>query len=301
MGNSYGNLNTSRAKLVFPGFDNESSKIENQINIIKVQQNIGIIASALIKVTPIPTPVTPAMLIISSLIKLLTDNEELKEALINSKIEEAVSNSAICEFKAELKAVENRLHRILDKNLTIEDKRLEVVPAIHSLEKMLEMMSDESHIFFKVPLISSPYLTSLAYVFIGFAKFTAKIIPSYRGHFRELIEKLLKTLNNYKYKCIRERLSLIKIETFIGCSAGDPDYEHFKCPIRHQNLLMRTVKGCILIDNLIRCKKKFLCDDYEGKNELSYCCPFTEYITTVKKKYSDEFNSIITLIKITEL
>jgi hypothetical protein len=298
MGNSYGNLNTSRAKLVFPGFDNESLKSENQTNFIKFQQNIGTIASTVIKATPIPGTTA---LIISSLIKLLTDNEALKEALIDSKIEEAVSESAIHEFKAELKAVENRHHRISDENLTVEDRKHEVVPEMHSLEKMLEMMSDESHIFFKVPLISSPYLISLATVFIEFAKLTVNITPSYRGHIRELIEKLLKTLNNYKHKCIRERLSLIKIETLIGYSPGDPDYEHFKCPIRHQNLLMRTVKGCILTDNLIRCKTKFLCDDYEGKYESSYCCPFTEYITTVKNIYSDKFDNIITLINNTEL
>ncbi len=62
---SYGDLDTSLAELIFPGYDYESLEIEYQINFRRIEQYIGYAASFLVNMTPIPGAVKS---IISSLI-----------------------------------------------------------------------------------------------------------------------------------------------------------------------------------------------------------------------------------------
>lgn len=132
----------------------------------------------------------------------------LEEALIDSKVSAAIAKKSVCEMQAKLCVINNRYHRLLS-DISLEDRRLEVVPAIQTCEEVLQLFHDPNHVFRMNPIVSSPFLAPFAGIFVAVAELSLVLIPSYKGPLIAEMALLRDTLTGYKTECIKARMDSI--------------------------------------------------------------------------------------------
>lgn len=167
----------------------------------------------------------------------LANGWALTKLFLDAKISSAKVESAISLLKAEILAIENRRNRMLDNNISVDDRKYEVVPALHSCEKILELFSDQSHCFWSLPISSSEYFLSVRYqhlsnricnrtsVLFQFATLYLEclchalfLMPSYREDAKRALVKIRNVLKTYQTKCVEERLK----QTYCHVNPGGP-------------------------------------------------------------------------------
>jgi len=142
----------------------------------------------------------------------------LEEALIQVKIGKAIANAAVAQLHAKLVAVENRYGRLILETIPLEDRRLEVVPALSLCEEILQLFRDPGHIFMKQPLISAPFVVTFAAIYAAVAELSLGLIPSYSDPLIRQILILKQTVNHYKVVCVEVRVrSLVVKSAVLGC------------------------------------------------------------------------------------
>lgn len=133
----------------------------------------------------------------------------LEDALIDSKVSAAIAKKSVCELQAKLCIINNRYHRMLS-DISLEDRRLEVVPGIQTCEEVLRLFYDPNHVFRMNPLVTSPFLITFAGIFVSLAELSLVLIPSYKEPLVGEMHLLCITLNSYKEACIKTRMDGIK-------------------------------------------------------------------------------------------
>lgn len=161
----------------------------------------------------------------------------MTKLFLEAKINSAKVESAISLLKAEMLAIQNRRRRMLNNEIIVDERKLEVVPALQSCEKILELFSDQSYGFWSLPISSSEYLLSVRYqhlpnrifnrtsMFFQFATLYLEclchalcLIPSYREDVKIALAKICKVLKLYQTKCVEERLK----QTYCHVNPGGP-------------------------------------------------------------------------------
>lgn len=133
----------------------------------------------------------------------------MEEALIDSKVSAAIAKKSVCELQAKLCVINNRYQRLLSE-ISVEDRRLEVVPAIQTCEEVLQLFHDATHVFRLNPLVTSPFIVTFAGIFVAVAELSMVLIPSYKGPLVGEMNLLSQTLGMYKKACIRTRMENVK-------------------------------------------------------------------------------------------
>jgi hypothetical protein len=72
---------------------------------------------------------------------LISNQSEIMSALIDAKIEKALAISATSQINAEIESIKNRIERMENQNITIEERKAQVIPALQSCEKILTLCS----------------------------------------------------------------------------------------------------------------------------------------------------------------
>ncbi|CAL8080869.1 unnamed protein product [Orchesella dallaii] len=135
----------------------------------------------------------------------------LEDALIDAKVSAAIARKSVCELQAKICVIQNRYERLLSK-ISVEDRRLEVVPAIQTCEEVLQLFHDSTHVFRLHPLISSPFLITFSGIFVSVAELSMILIPSYKAPLLREMLLLGETLSLYKHACIQARMDSIKFK-----------------------------------------------------------------------------------------
>lgn len=145
---------------------------------------------------------------------------------MESKISQAKIESAISLLKAEVLAIENRRFRMLNPSISVDERRLEVVPALHSCEKILELFSDQSNCFWSDAIPSSEHLLlvrhpkhfpnrifhssflsfQFAALYLECLSHASYLIVSYREDVVKALVKIVQVVKSYQTKCVDERL-----------------------------------------------------------------------------------------------
>lgn len=85
----------------------------------------------------------------------------------------------------------------------MEEKKLEIVPAIQSCEEILSLFRDSSYVFKSSPVITAPFLVIFSGIFMTVAELSLALIPSYREHLQLEIYSLMEAINEYHDLCVK--------------------------------------------------------------------------------------------------
>lgn len=129
----------------------------------------------------------------------------MEDILLEMKIDKCIVKAAVLGLKAKLTAISNRYDRLILKELSLEDRRLEVVPALALCEEIVELFRDPENVFAKNPISSTPFLVPFGGVYVAVAELSLAILPSYQGFLVKQMKLLAAVLKYYKCSCIQER------------------------------------------------------------------------------------------------
>ncbi|CAF1241974.1 unnamed protein product [Adineta ricciae] len=195
-------------ELYFPSFD-------QQVKILELQKDINEVFSYVVSITQkvggqlgIPPQVF-------SLIGILSNQQEIKKALLWAKIEARLAETAVSQLNAKIFAIKHRLDILQNPNITKECRQLEIVPAIHSSDEILYLFGDKSYVFFRSPVATMPYLAAFLAVYNVILQIAIGIIPNSYGGVEEQRrkEEVRQLINQYKSAFWVSRFAVIETVT----------------------------------------------------------------------------------------
>ncbi len=156
---------------------------------------------------------------------LISNQNKMMSALIDAKIEKALAISATSQINAEIESIKNRIQRMENQNIIVEERKAEVIPALHSCEKILTLFRDENFCLWKAVVISSQLLIAFVAIYADVIKRTLELLPSYKTHLNSELNKTVETLQKYKRAVITERLKAVYIKVTYNSNIIHPILE----------------------------------------------------------------------------
>ncbi|CAG8494039.1 12763_t:CDS:1 [Ambispora leptoticha] len=158
--------------------------------------------------------------------------EPIEEKLLRN-IDRSITIYALNDLESDIKSIENRVKRMMKDDLSIEDRKREVVPAFHSCQKILFNFEKTDHVFYAHPLLTTPCLIGFIRCYLSVIAIAVSIDPTYNDESICEKERLKKVLEVYKENTIDARLKIIEIikikENAIDFTAVKSDIkEHMK-------------------------------------------------------------------------